>query len=356
MSILHASFSDSTSTLNFGTKDGYHLLDLDHFEQAFETSQNGVSLIERFTIKGTTMILIVGSGDNAGSSPRKLMIIDVNMRRSVCELSFHTSILSCAVNSQFMIICLISQIHIIEVNGMNTLKVINTPVNTNGLMSASKSTNPTRLVYPSSTSLGKFTVMNIDETIAVSSTAEMSCDAHRAPLACLQMNSMGTFIATASQTGTLIRIFDARSGQRVCEFRRGIKHASITYLVFCPFNHYLAAGSSSGTVHIFHFNMDNAEEKQAEADMLTPMDPYEIVEPRNIFGKIMRAAVTSVQMEIKNKNSTARANFIARVPSGESPISMGLIDAGDGDNGDRRLFVVTSSGHLYRQDHEVLKT
>jgi hypothetical protein len=95
--------------------------------------------------------------------------------------------------------------------------------------------------------------------------------------------------------------------------------------------------------------MDDIYEKPAEADMLEPMDPYEIVEPRNIFGKIMRAAVISVQMEIKNGvHSTSRATYIARIPSGESPISMGLVDIGDGDKGDRKLFVVTATGFLYR--------
>jgi WD40 repeat protein len=348
MSILHASFDFDSSTLNFGTQDGYNVLNLDRFEQSFETSQSGVGIIERFTIKGTAMILMVGSGDKAGSSPRKLLIIDINLRRTVYELSFQSSILSCAINSQFMIICLISQIHIIEVNSMTTVKIINTQLNTNGIMTSSK-TYPIRLAYPTSTTLGKFTVITIDDSNIISTTADLSCDAHKSPLVCLQMDSMGTFIATASETGTIIRVFDARSGQRICEFRRGIKHASITYLAFCPFNHYLAAGSSSGTVHLFHINMDDIYEKPAEADMLEPMDPYEIVEPRNIFGKIMRAAVISVQMEIKNGvRSTSRATYMARVPSGESPISMGLIDAGDGDKGDRKLFVVTATGFLYR--------
>lgn len=345
MSILHASFDEDSSTLNFGTRDGYSMLNLNCFEQSFETSQSGVGIIEKFTIKGTTMILIVGSGDKAGSSPRKLSIIDVNLRRSVWELSFQSSILSCAINSQFMIICLISEIHIIEMNGMNTVKIVNTQLNTNGIMTSS-TTYPIKLAYPTSTSLGKFTVINIDDFDTVPTTADIVCDAHKSPIVCLQINSVGTFIATASETGTIIRIFDARSGQRVCEFRRGMKHASITSLVFCPFNHYLAAGSSSGTVHLFHINMDT-HEKPAEADMLE-MDPYEIVEPRNIFGKIMRAAVISVQMEIKNKNSTSRANFIARVPSDETPISMGLIDAGGVDKGDKKLFVVTANGFLYR--------
>lgn len=79
INVLHARFHLESSTLNFGTKDGYDTLGLDHFEQAFETSQNSVGIIERFTIKGTTMLLIIGLGDQAGSSPRKLVIIDVNM-------------------------------------------------------------------------------------------------------------------------------------------------------------------------------------------------------------------------------------------------------------------------------------
>ena len=76
MSLLHASFhSDVTSNVAFATRDGYSILDLEHLEQtSFETSESSVGYIQVFSANGTQMVAIVGSGDHAGSSPRKLKI------------------------------------------------------------------------------------------------------------------------------------------------------------------------------------------------------------------------------------------------------------------------------------------
>ena len=75
--------------------------------------------------------------------------------------------------------------------------------------------------------------------------------AHESELAAISLNQQGTRLATASDKGTLIRVFDTHTGELLKELRRGMNAAAITCLTFNKAAEYLACSSDKGTVHIF---------------------------------------------------------------------------------------------------------
>ena len=56
--------------------------------------------------------------------------------------------------------------------------------------------------------------------------------AHDSPLRCVVLSLDGSLVATASEKGTLVRVFDCHSGCLLHEFRRGTDRAKIYSLAF----------------------------------------------------------------------------------------------------------------------------
>ena len=75
--------------------------------------------------------------------------------------------------------------------------------------------------------------------------------AHNSTLRCLGLSSSGTLLATASEQGTLIRVFDTRTLDQIAEFRRGVEKAVIFGLAFSDGGRWLACTSDKGTIHVF---------------------------------------------------------------------------------------------------------
>jgi WD40 repeat protein len=87
----------------------------------------------------------------------------------------------------------------------------------------------------------------------------------------------GTILATASDKGTLIRIFSTEDGGALCELRRGSDKADIFSITFDKHTRWLACSSGKGTIHIFtvpnlqtrvQLSDENAKEQEMPQDDL----------------------------------------------------------------------------------------
>lgn len=82
-------------------------------------------------------------------------------------------------------------------------------------------------------------------------TALNVIQAHKSPIAALALNSTGTMLATASDKGTVVRVFSVPGAQKLWQFRRGSQSARIFSINFNLASSLLAVSSDSSTIHIY---------------------------------------------------------------------------------------------------------
>lgn len=75
--------------------------------------------------------------------------------------------------------------------------------------------------------------------------------AHKSPISFLSINSTGTMLATASDKGTVIRVWSIPGAEKLYQFRRGTREAKIYSINFNLMSTLLAVSSAHDTIHIF---------------------------------------------------------------------------------------------------------
>lgn len=98
-------------------------------------------------------------------------------------------------------------------------------------------------------------------------------EAHRSPLCSICLNNEGTLLATASETGTIIRVFSVPRGQKLYQFRRGTYPSTIYSMSFNLSSTLLCVSSTSDTVHIFRLGAPPGNTTPAGAPIEPPSSP-----------------------------------------------------------------------------------
>ncbi|KAM3598186.1 uncharacterized protein V6R79_014688 [Siganus canaliculatus] len=240
-----ASFNQDSTSLALGTKTGYKLFSLtmveklDCIHESAETPE--VYIVER--LFSSSLVVVVSA-----AMPQRMNIYHFKKGTEICNYSYPSNILSVKLNRQRLVVCLEESIYVHNIKDMKLLKtLLNTPSNPSGLCALSINHSNSYLAYPGSATLGEIVVYDANTLTTVT-----MIPAHDSPLAALTFNASATKLASASERGTVIRVFSIPEGVRLFEFRRGMKrYVSISSLSFSHDGQFLCASSNTETVHIF---------------------------------------------------------------------------------------------------------
>ncbi|XP_056390624.1 WD repeat domain phosphoinositide-interacting protein 2 isoform X2 [Hyla sarda] len=251
--LLFANFNQDNTSLAVGIKSGYKFFSLpsvDKLEQIYEcTDTEDVCIVER--LFSSSLVAIVSL-----KAPRKLKVCHFKKGTEICNYSYSNTILAVKLNRQRLIVCLEESLYIHNIRDMKVLHTIReTPPNPAGLCALSINGDNCYLAYPGSATIGEVQVFD-----TVNLRAANMIPAHNSPLAALAFDASGTKLATASEKGTVIRVFSIPEGQKLFELRRGMKRCvTIFSLAFSMDGTFLSASSNTETVHIF--KLETVKEK-----------------------------------------------------------------------------------------------
>ena len=196
-------------------------------------------------LKTTNILALVGGGLKPKFPLNKIIIWDDSKSRVISELRFNTNVLNVKIKMDRIIGVCQKKIYIFNINTLDTIDMYNTIENTNGIVSISSGDLISVLAFPYEEK-GKVKIVNFN-----SLAQPPIISAHESGIACLSINQNGTLLATASDRGTLIRVFNVFDGKLLVELRRGSKNAEINCIEFDENNKFVGCASDNGTIHIF---------------------------------------------------------------------------------------------------------
>ncbi|XP_055593909.1 WD repeat domain phosphoinositide-interacting protein 2-like isoform X1 [Uranotaenia lowii] len=246
------SFNQDYTSLSVVSNQGYRLFSLssvDRVDEIFCSHDEDTKIAER--LFSSSLVAVV-----TASEPHKLKVCHFKKGTEICNYSYPSEILSVKLNRSRLVVCLVDSIYIHNIRDMRLLHSIkNMSNNPAGLCTLSLSSH---LAYPISESAGELQVFD-----AGNLTSRLKIKAHDSPLSAMNFSFNGTLLATASEKGTVIRVFCVKNGQKVHEFRRGLKrHVSIGSLNFSICASYVVASSNTETVHIFRIDPKSIEQAE----------------------------------------------------------------------------------------------
>lgn len=354
--LLHISFNQDNSCISIGTSEGIRIYHIETHQTCYRDDIGAVGVAEMLFC--TSLLAFVGAGDQPALTPRRLSVINTSSNSVIRDLSFSSSVLAVRLNRQRLVAVLDGRAHIHALQTLAQLRIIETPPNPKGLAALTPSSEPCLLALPASNTAG---VLRVYDLLVDGGHVVCEIQAHKSPLAALAWSHNGAYLATASTTGTVIRVYSMPHAAKAFSFRRGTYPAVIHCLAFSPEGYdppLLAAASSHGTIHLFRLEQPHrsaaAAAATAAAGLLSAVMNYtvtDMVEPQRAIANIRLPCAGLPAICCLQHPAASAAGF-----DGAGGTSSGLSDmAALPEEADQvSLIVATAGGLLYEYSIEDL--
>ena len=237
---LSASFNSDCSCFAVGLEDGFCVFNSDPCEIKLSKDLNaGIGSAEM--LGRYNYLALVGGGRNPKWPQTKVIIWDDLKNKIAITLELKTAVLKVRLTKSRIVVALRNSVHTYRFSTQpEKASSFETADNPLGLICLGSKT----VVFPGR-SPGKVQLVELESgNVSI-------IPAHTSALRAIDLSRDGQYLATASETGTLIRVWSTVNCTKIAELRRGVDPAFIFSLAISPNSSMLAVTSDKSTLHIF---------------------------------------------------------------------------------------------------------
>ena len=255
---LYLSFNQDSSLFCIGTNKGFRVFTSNPFKCVGKRDiSGGIGIVE--ILNNTNIFALVGTEDNLKFGPNKVILWNELKQKVENQLIVSNNVKNIKIKRTKIFIIEENNILVFTLGNYEKIDSLKTFTNKIGIFGISLDPKINMISYPSPDA-GKIITKDYDNKIEGDFIVS-EINAHKNEIIALVMNYDGSLIASASERGTIIKIFKSKDGSLLQELRRGTEPAEIYSLAFDFKSRFIACSSNKGTVHIFNINNDEIDEK-----------------------------------------------------------------------------------------------
>jgi len=273
--VLSVAFSSTRSRFITGLSDGLRCFRTDNCLTTYHPrlpTDGGVAIAEALDDR---YIAFVGGGRVPLAPPNVVIFWDCVLGKEIHRFDFHEPVVGIRLNQRWMVVLLRERAVVFQYQELvpketptphpdsvwggkpsqsDEDKEENEVIRAPNLIHSVHPTGPNP--YALATLTGDLLVMPSPtigqaQLVPLQGGSKRVLRAHQSTLRCLALSDDGTLLATASEQGTLFRVYCTKTLDQVAEFRRGVDPARTYSMAFSSSNRWLASTSDKGTLHVF---------------------------------------------------------------------------------------------------------
>ena len=272
--INYIGFNFDNSFFCLGTDVGFQVYQVNPLTLLISKVLNGGIGVVRILDK-SNIFCLVGGGKNPRFSPNVLIIWDDKKDSILDEYRCDSFIINCYIKQNIIFVICSDNIILLKTKNLELIEKINTINNPKGIFSVCNEPKKYILAFPDN-SKGDIIIKFLDDILTENKEKNKDNEnkkndnnkiikkAHKGNINILCFNFSGTKLASASDRGTVIRIFNVDSGGLITELRRGTSDANIYSLCFSFNDNYLGLTSDHSSCHIF--DLQNIKNKSKDSN------------------------------------------------------------------------------------------